>query len=159
MQRDPDEIGNGAVKIPTSDRSGGQGLVEFALVIIVFLVILMGIVDFGMAVYKYNGVSQAAREIARVTSVHPCATPGALTCSPGGSAETSQVINTQKNLIPGLANPTITCIDQSGASSSPCDFSQDSVRVVITAPYQPMTPLLGLTGTWTMEGSSSAQIQ
>ena len=29
-----------------------------------------------MAIYKYNGVSQAAREIARVTSVHPCATPG-----------------------------------------------------------------------------------
>ena len=28
----------------------GQALVEFALVIIVFLVILMGIVDFGMAI-------------------------------------------------------------------------------------------------------------
>ena len=58
----------------------GQALVEFALVIIVFLVILMGIVDFGMAIYKFNGVSQAAREIARVTSVHPCAIAGALTC-------------------------------------------------------------------------------
>ena len=86
----------------------GQSLVEFSMVIIVFLVILMGIVDFGMAIYKYNGVSQAAREIARVTSVHPCATPGALTCSPGGSAQTAQVVNTQKNLIPGLVDPTIT---------------------------------------------------
>jgi len=137
----------------------GQSLVEFSMVIIVFLVILMGIVDFGMAIYKYNGVSQAAREIARVTSVHPCATPGALTCSPGGSAQTAQVVNTQKNLIPGLVNPTITCIDQTGAASSPCDFSKDSVRVVVTAPYRPITPLLGFTGTWTMEGSSSAQIQ
>ena len=73
----------------------GQSLVEFSMVIIVFLVILMGIVDFGMAIYKYNGVSQAAREIARVTSVHPCATAGALTCSPGGSAETAQVVSTQ----------------------------------------------------------------
>ena len=139
--------------------TSGQGLVEFALVIIVFLVILMGVVDFGMAIYKYNGVSQAAREIARVTSVHPCATAGALTCSPGGSAETAQVLTVQKNLIPGLADPAITCVDQTGASSSPCDFSQDSVRVVVTAPYRPITPLLGLTGTWTMEGSSSAQIQ
>jgi len=136
-------------------------LVEFSMVIIVFLVILMGIVDFGMAIYKYNGVSQAAREIARATSVHPCATAGALTCdvSSSRSVETTQVINTQKNLIPGLGDPTITCIDQSGVSSSPCDFSKDSVRVVITAPYRPITPLLGLTGTWTMEGSSSAQIQ
>jgi Flp pilus assembly protein TadG len=130
------------------------------MVIIVFLVILMGIVDFGMAIYKYNGVSQAAREIARVTSVHPCATAGALTCSPGSSAETAQVINTQKNLIPGLQVTTpFPCVDESGTPSSPCDFSKDSVQVVVTAPYRPITPLLGLTGTWTMEGSSSAQIQ
>jgi hypothetical protein len=151
------EVGGRAVRREVR----GQGLVEFALVIVVFLVILMGIVDFGMAVYKFNGVSQAAREIARVTSVHPCATPGALSCAPGGSAETQGVIDTQKGLIPGLADPTITCIDQEGAvvAPNPCDFSQHSIQVEITAPYRPVTPLLGLTGTWTMKGSSSAQIQ
>jgi Flp pilus assembly protein TadG len=139
----------------------GQGLVEFSLAIIIFLAIMMGVIDFGQAIYKFNGVSQAAREIARVTSVHPCTTPGALTCAPGGSAETAAVIATQKNLIPGLGDPTITCIDQTGApvSPNPCDFSQHSIRVEITAPYRPVTPLLGLTGTWTMKGSSSAQIQ
>ena len=140
----------------------GQGLVEFALTIIIFLVILMGVVDFGMAVYKFNGVSQAAREIARVTSVHPCQDPAALTCSPGSppSAETVAVIATQKNLIPALGNPTYACIDDTGApvAPDPCDFSKHSVQVTITAPYRPVTPLLGLTGTWTMKGSSSAQI-
>lgn len=139
-------------------RSEGQALVEFSLVIVIFLVILMGVVDFGMAVYKYNGVSQAAREIARVTSVHPCA--GATPCTPGSSAETQEVVDTQKLLVPGLGDPDITCIDETGApvAPNPCDFSQHSVRVTITAPYSPITPLLGLTGTWTMEGSSSAQI-
>ena len=140
----------------------GQGLVEFSLTIVVFLVILMGVVDFGMAIYKFNGVSQAAREIARVTSVHPCATPGALTCAPGisMSAETQEVIDIQKGLVPGLANPTFKCIDQSGVEKpGACDFSQDSVQVEIEAPYQPITPLLGLTGQWDMKGSSSAQIQ
>jgi Flp pilus assembly protein TadG len=147
------------MRLRSDDR--GQGLVEFSLAIIIFLAILMGVIDFGQAIYKFNGVSQAAREIARVTSVHPCATPGALTCAPGGSAETAAVIATQKNLIPGLGNPTITCIDQTGApvAPNPCDFSQHSIRVEITAPYRPVTPLLGLTGTWTMKGSSSAQIQ
>jgi TadE-like protein len=149
----------------TRDRAPGefgQSLVEFSMVIIVFLVILMGIVDFGMAIYKYNGVSQAAREIARVTSVHPCATPGALTCSPGDSrsAETQQVINVQKELIPGLGDPTFKCVDQTGSEKvGACDFSQDSVQVEIEAPYRPITPLLGLTGQWDMKGSSSAQIQ
>lgn len=140
----------------------GQSLVEFSLTIIIFLVILMGVVDFGMAVYKFNGVSQAAREIARVTSVHPCSVPTALTCSPGSppSVETQAVIDTQKALIPALDNPTYACVDDAGApvAPDPCDFSKHSVQVTITAPYSPVTPLLGLTGTWTMKGSSSAQI-
>ncbi len=136
----------------------GQSLVEFSLVIVVFLVLLMGVVDFGMAIYKFNGVSQAAREIARVTSVHPCA--GAVPCSPGSSPETAAVIAVQKGLIPDLADPVITCVDVSGApvAPNPCDFSKHSVKVTITSPYRPVTPLLGLTGTWTMEGASSAQI-
>jgi Flp pilus assembly protein TadG len=138
----------------------GQGLAEFAIALPVFLIMIMGIIDFGMAVYKYNGVSQAAREIARVTSVHPCAVPGALTSAPGGSVQTQAVINTQKNLIPGLSSPTITCIDETGApvAPDPCDFSKDSVQVEITAPYSPATPIIRLVGTWTMKGSSSAQI-
>jgi Flp pilus assembly protein TadG len=143
----------------TRQRESGQGLVEFSLTIIVFLVILMGIVDFGVAIYKFNGVSQAARELARVTSVHPCAVAGALTCTPGGSAESAEVLATQKNLVPGLTDPVYACVDETGADSPACDFSKDSVRVEITAPYRPITPLLGLTGTWTMKGSSSAQIQ
>ncbi len=138
--------------------NGGQALVEFSLAILVFLVLVMGVIDFGMAIYKFNGVSQAAREIARVTSVHPC--PGAGSCTPGLSADTLAVIATQKGLIPGLGDPTFECIDEAGApvAPKPCDFSKHSVAVTITAPYQPITPLLGLTGTWTMKGTSSAQI-
>jgi hypothetical protein len=148
----------------TVSREGGQvgqGLVEFSLAIIVFLVILMGVVDFGMAIYKFNGVSQAAREIARVTSVHPCAVPDALTCAPGisTSIETQAVISTQKNLVPGLDDPQFACVDDAGAVvTAPCDFSKHSIRVEVTAPFRPVTPLLGLTGTWTMRGSSSAQL-
>ena len=144
------------------DEQRGQTLVEFSLTIVIFLVLLMGVVDFGMAVYKFNGVSQAAREIARVTSVHPCVVPDALTCNPGNpaSAETAAVVATQKGLIPALSNPTYVCVDDAGApvAPNPCDFSKHSVQVTVTSPYRAVTPLLGLTGTWTMKGSSSAQI-
>ena len=139
----------------------GQALVEFSLTIILFLVLIMGVLDFGSAVYRFNGVSQAAREIARVTSVHPCA--GATPCDPGNSmsSETQAVIDTQKALIPALSDPEFECVDESGApvAPNPCDFSKHTVKVTITAEYQPITPILGLTGTWTLEGSSSAQIQ
>ncbi len=145
-------------------RSAGQALVEFALAIVVFLAILMGIFDFGNAIYRYNGVSQAAREIARVTSVHPCVSPTALTCNPGSppSAETQAVINTQKKLIPNLVVTPATdirCVDSTGAPvTDPCDFSKHSVQVTVTSTYKPITPLIGLTGTWTLKGSSSAQL-
>jgi hypothetical protein len=150
-----DEDGHGPVI--QSRRQGGQSLVEFALVIPVFLLILMGVVDFGMAVYKFNGVSQAAREIARVTSVHPCA--GTTPCVPGSSAETAAVIKVQKGLIPGLVVSGFQCVDNAGAASSPCDFSKDSVKVTVLAPYQPVTPILGSIIKWDMEGTSSAQLQ
>jgi hypothetical protein len=50
-------------------RSTGQGLVEFALVFPILLLLLVGIVDMGRFVYTANVLSQAAREAARVASV------------------------------------------------------------------------------------------
>ena len=135
-------------------RSGGQALVEFSIAVSVFLLLLMGIADFGMAIYKYNGVSQAAREIARVTSVHPG--------SPlGTDALIAPVVATQQGLIPGLSAPTFTCVDASGTpvSARPCNYRIDSVKVAVSAPYKPVTPLLGLLGQWDMQGTSSVQIQ
>jgi hypothetical protein len=46
-----------------SDR--GQGLVEFALIMPVFLMLIMGIVEFGRLMFIYNSVSTASREAAR----------------------------------------------------------------------------------------------
>ena len=73
------------------DRQRGQALVEFSLTIIIFLVLMMGVVDFGRAIYQYNGVSQAAREIARTTAVHPGSD---FTTDAGRSAETKETIAT-----------------------------------------------------------------
>jgi len=136
-------------------RSGGQALVEFSLAVAVFLVLLMGVADFGSAVYAYNGVSEAAREIARVASVHPGSDP---TVKADWSTQMTDVVNTQKALVPGLNDPTIVCVKVDGTAASNC-ASGNYVRVTITAPYTPRTPLLGLIGTWTMQGTSSVLLQ
>jgi hypothetical protein len=47
----------------------GQTLVEFALVLPLLVLILVGIFDFGRAIYAYNTVSNAAREGARLAIV------------------------------------------------------------------------------------------
>ena len=132
-------------------RDRGQALVEFSLTLIVFLVLIMAVVDLGRGIYMFNGVSQAAREIARVTSVHPGT-------SLGNSAETAAVVATQKGLIPNLANPTFSCVDIDDTPvSGPCPSGM-RVKVTIVAPYRAVTPLLGLAGTFNLSSASSVQI-
>lgn len=75
-------------------RQGGQGLVEFSLVIPIFLVILIGMVDVGRAIWANNALANAAREGARHAIVHggsksnacPIGPPAALTVIPVASA-------------------------------------------------------------------------
>jgi hypothetical protein len=50
-------------------RTRGQALVEFALVLPIFLIILFGIIDFGRYVYTANAISNGTREGARAGSV------------------------------------------------------------------------------------------
>ncbi len=51
-------------------RSTGQALVEFTLIIPIFLSLLMGIFDFGRVVWASNSLASAAREGARFAIVH-----------------------------------------------------------------------------------------
>jgi hypothetical protein len=130
----------------------GQGVTEMALVLIPFLLLLFGIVDLGRGIYAYNGVAEAARELARVTSVHAGDPLGT-------SAETAAVLATQYALTPGLEAPVFTCVDITGvaADDDPC-LPGNRVRVSVSAPFQPVTPLLLVLGTMTIESVSSMQI-
>ena len=136
-------------------RERGQALVEFSLSIIIFLVLIMAIVDFGRGIYMFNGVSQAAREIARVASVHPGTTFGS-------SPEITAVVNIQKGLIPNLGNPTYSCDNIDGDPGLDPVYrtcpTGAQVTVSISAPYSPATPVMGLLGTWNMRSVSSQRI-
>ena len=90
------------------DAERGQTLVEFSFALTVFLMLLMGIVDLGRAVYDLTGTAQAAAEIARVTSVHP---GGAML---GSSSQTADVVGVQTRLVPGLSIDSYECVDIAG---------------------------------------------
>ncbi len=53
-----------------SHRSRGQSLVEFALVIPLFLTLLLGVVDMGHVIWASSSLGAAAREAARYAIVH-----------------------------------------------------------------------------------------
>jgi hypothetical protein len=49
----------------------GQELVEFALILPLLLLLLFGIIEFGIVVYRYNLIAHMGREVARYGSINP----------------------------------------------------------------------------------------
>jgi Flp pilus assembly protein TadG len=150
-----------SLRAARDNRESGQGLVEFALVLIPFLLLLMAIADLGRGVYTNNGVAQAAREIARATSVHPC---NPSFCTLGNSTEALAAIGTQRNLVPGLGGTgseiTITCTSITDAVLSAADCRPGSfVRVTVSVPFRVSTPLLNMVAPSTLSSSTHIQMQ
>jgi len=133
------------------DPERGQALVEFSLAIPIFLLMLVAVFDVGKGVYMYNGVSEAAREIARITATH--------VGNPiGTNTETLNRIAVQRALVPDLGTPVFSCTDLYGAAVADADCgSGDYVRVTVTAAYAPISPL-GMLGPLTLSSTSSVQV-
>jgi Flp pilus assembly protein TadG len=98
----------------------GTNLVEFALVIIVFMMMIFGIAGFGYAFYVYHGVSNLARSAARWASVNgsTCNSDRATTTDPGdvGSCTAPVTYNAASNTYSMCA----------GTSTSSCSYATES---------------------------------
>jgi Flp pilus assembly protein TadG len=146
-------------------RPAGQALVEFSLALIPFVMMLLGIFDLGRGIYMNNGVSEAAREIARATAVHPCDTSS---CALGNSPETAAVIAIQKGLIPGLGSPsstvTFACTTVSDVvvtGNQNCSSGKGDplyVRVTVTVPFSVLTPVLSMVTPSTLQSTAHVQV-
>ena len=142
------------------DRSRGQALVEFSLVLIPFLLILMGIIDLGRGIFTYNGVAEATRELARVTAVHQC---DASPCTLGTSSETADVRGTQDSMVPGLGGAgavvtyTCTSITDTTVAKKPCP-SGSFVKVTVSVPFQVITPVLSMVAPSTLSSTTHVEI-
>ena len=109
-------------------RERGQALVEFALVLPIFLILVLGIVDFGWALRSWITVTNSAREGARMGAV------GA-TCDD----IKQRAVDTSADLLT-LSDVTVeNCRGDPGTS----------VVVTVTYDYSFITPLGGLLTTFT----------
>jgi hypothetical protein len=147
-------------RIRRGPRSRGQALVEFSLVLIPFVLIIMGIFDLGRGIYMMNGTAEAAREVARVTSVHSgCPQDAPPGCDMGSSSETAQSVATQRGLVPGMTINTatdITCVDINDVvkPDDQCLWGTDYVRVRVRSSFAPITPIVSMFGSHTFESYS-----
>src|SRR5580700_7345380 len=54
-----------------SHRTRGQGLVEAAMVLLVFFALLLGVIDCGQVLYAHQALSERVRASVRWGSLHP----------------------------------------------------------------------------------------
>lgn len=110
-------------------REDGQAMVEFALVLPIFLLILCGIIDFGWLFYNQLSLNNACREGARYAVVNTAE-----------NADTQAIIN-------HIENATTTVFANDGVDirvsySSPGDPTSGDITVSLEADISFFTPVL-----------------
>ncbi len=111
----------------------GQAIVEFALASLVFFMTIFGTLEFGVAVWQYNMVSNLAQEGARWASVRG-------TTSTISNATQGAVQTFVQNRSVGI-NPTVTTNPTTvGAPGS-------TISVTVTQSFSPLTGIIPLTAT------------
>ncbi len=106
----------------------GQAMIEFAFVMPLLILLLMGIFDLGRGVYAYNVVASAAREGARYGIFKPGDSTG---------IQNQAVANTFA-LDPNLISVTSNCKIPSGAYTTWC-YKTNLLEVVVQYQFQPLT--------------------
>ncbi len=110
-------------------REDGQAMVEFALILPIFLLILCGIIDFGWLFYNQLSLNNACREGARYAVVNTA-----------DNADTQAIIN-------HIENTTTTVFANDGIDikveyTSPADPTSGDIKVSMQADISFFTPVL-----------------
>lgn len=92
----------------------GQSLVEFALVLPIFMLLVMGIIDGGRAIFAFNQMSQATRDVARVASVTCFETTPR--CSDASGTAIANAIAEQSVGMQGPTTWVVQCVDPDTAA-------------------------------------------
>jgi Flp pilus assembly protein TadG len=128
------------MNVPGSTRNKGlgQALVEFALVIPIFLILVVSVFDLGTAVFTYNSLTNAAREGVRLAIVNQ---------------DKPSILLRAKNAvsIAEINDPSVTAdfyqanVDGTPNTSKTCSPVAVGCLAVVTvqATYHPLTPIIG----------------
>lgn len=112
-------------------------MVEFALVLPILILIIMGVFDLGRAIYGYNVISNSAREGARYGIVHAHRNGDPNDLDTVG-IQTAARANTFAVDPADITNVTSQCLDPNGNSTIECS-SGNSVQVTVFYTFRPLT--------------------
>ncbi len=136
---------------PIRKREGGQSLVEFALVVPMLLILVFGVVDFGLGLRAYISIASATREGARFAVVGNA--PGTFVsgnCSATPTTAIDKVCRTIDGLnLTNVQNVKVeTCNNASPRVCSTATLANmqpgEAVRVTANYRYHYITPVKAL---------------
>jgi TadE-like protein len=132
-------------------RTRGQALVEFALVIPLFLLLIFGIVDAGRLIYAYNTVANSARNSARVAIVNQ-STTGTDTCDTMDATVYAVGCAISSGIGLGITAPDVSVEYRDPTDAAACVTPLTNPPVIpmgcvavveVTGHFQALTPVIG----------------
>lgn len=116
-------------------RQSGIATVEFAIVLPVLVMLLLGVTEIGRAMLRYNALTKAAQEGARYAAAY------ALLGSTGAVNVDPQLLTEVRNVVvfgntAGAGRPVLGGLQT--AQVNVVDLGGDQVRVDVSYPYQPL---------------------
>jgi hypothetical protein len=129
----------------------GQSLTEFALVLPILIVLILGLFDFSRAMFYLNAVNEAARNGARIATVnqdsgHICTTV----------AEGATLLDLPTSCVGASTSPGITHVPGGNCSL----LSECTQTVTVKAQFEPVIPVIGgIVGPVKLQSSSTVHVE
>jgi hypothetical protein len=118
----------------------GQGLVEFAILLPVLMLVVLGGIDFGRVMFSWIQITNASREAAAYAAFNPNDTGGI-------TLRANQETNVQDQRGEGALTVTVTCARADNGTSVPCNSAfvsglGSTITVTVQEPFTFFTPMI-----------------
>jgi Flp pilus assembly protein TadG len=107
----------------------GQALIEYAIALPVFLLLIVGVIDAGRAVWEYNTVAYLARDAARYGTIP--------------TRSSADIKNYARNRCASmLGNTCATPAFDVSVTRGTCGSTTDPLIVTVSQQFHPVTPMI-----------------
>jgi TadE-like protein len=162
-----DVRGGGNRDVRRRERQRGQALVEFALLLPLFVLLVVGIIQFAVGLNYWLDMQRIANQGARWAVVNnwPTCPRGSTSCphadqEPFTRPQTLQQVLYGEILASGLTSTATIqiCYPDDGSPTTPAEEVGTPVRVKVTAPYD-FLPVVGKVGSMTLRAEATMRLE
>ncbi len=141
-------------------KESGQAMLESAMVLLIFLVVFIGILDFGQFFYFHQSLTDRVRAGARYGSVHTCTVPATCSEAVNYTIYNDPTLTTGGALLPCLAGECASNATVTAAVTTPVGGSIEDTRITVTISNYPFNFILPYfqRSVWTIKATEPYEV-